>query len=218
MEEVNPLKETFLMGALNVGLPTLDVYSDIALSARLYSCTVTLIDYDGFDQGKYNSTVTAPPEITINVSHPFYAISLFIPVLINYALGWRAWYYGDMKKPNQSKKFTWIFALLSCYPQLVASRIIYLSWKQPQKASRKKKNLERNITENEVFTEAVPSTLIMTFIMVVLFFPTEKRAELLGDDQSLTARVLFFVTFASSALSAGLGLAKGLKVRSFPKL
>ena len=132
MEEVNPLKETFLMGALNVGLPTLDVYSDIALSARLYSCTVTLIDYDGFDQGKYNSTVTAPPEITINVSHPFYATSLFIPVLINYALGWRAWYYGDMKKPNQSKKFTWIFALLSCYPQLVASRIIYLSWKQPQ--------------------------------------------------------------------------------------
>ena len=156
MEEVNPLQETFLMGALNVGLPTLDVYSDIALSTRLYSCTVSLIDYDGFDQGKYNSSVTAPPEITINVSHPFYATSLFIPVLINYALGWRAWYYGDMKKPNQSKKFTWIFALLSCYPQLVASRIIYLSWKQPHKASRKKKNLERNITENEVFTEEPP--------------------------------------------------------------
>ena len=42
MEEVNPLKETFLLGVLNVGLPTADVYSDIGLSAKLYTSTVTI--------------------------------------------------------------------------------------------------------------------------------------------------------------------------------
>ena len=36
MEEVNPLKESIFHGTLNIGLPTLDVYSDIALSTKLY--------------------------------------------------------------------------------------------------------------------------------------------------------------------------------------
>ena len=156
----------------------------------------------------------------MNVSHPIYATCLLIPVLINYALGWRAWYYGDMKKPNQRKKFTWVFALLSCYPQLVASRIIYLFWTKPQKALKKKKHLERNVMENEIFTEAVPTTLIMTFLMAVLVVSNSFRDDddgMIHPDTQLLAgcgieRYLFKVTFFTSALSAGLGLAKCLKV------
>ena len=119
MEIANPLKETFLLGALNVGLPTFDVYSDIGLAAKLYKSTVTITISPGmWVNGGYTTTV--------NVSHPTYATSLLIPFLINYVLGWRAWYYGDLKVQdnNKRRKFTWIFALLGCYPQLVASRLI----------------------------------------------------------------------------------------------
>ena len=95
MEDVNPLKETFLLGTINVGLPTIDVYSDLALTTKL--C---------FHKKK----------------HYIYATSLLIPFFINYALDWRAWY----KSKNQ-KKYTWVFALLASYPQLVACRVIWLS-------------------------------------------------------------------------------------------
>ena len=207
MEIANPLKETFLLGALNVGLPTFDVYSDIGLAAKLYKSTVT-IPPGMWVNGGYTTTPT-----TVDVSHSIYATSLLIPFLINYALGWRAWYFGDK---NWRRKFTWIFALLGCYPQLVALRIICLFWKKPKKAMKEKKHLERNVVENEVFTEAVPSTLIMTFLMVVLLFAdTEDRGgeQLLGGVDGYGW--LLLVTFATSALSAGLGLAKCLKVSSF---
>ena len=222
MEEVNPLKETVLLGALNVGLPTFDVYSDIGLTANLYTSTATI------PVGTLvNGTMTTRP-ITIDVSHPIYATTLFIPFLINYALGWRAWYYGDMRKTynnDQRKMFSWIFALLGCYPQLVASRIMRIYWKQPQKAMKKKKHLERNVMENEVYTEAVPSQMIMTFLAVVFVFSEDPYE---AENQEDGARVLvenaqagsigkylFYATFASSSLSAGLGQAKCLKVRSF---
>ena len=209
MEIANPLKETFLLGALNVGLPTFDVYSDIGLAAKLYKSTVT-IPPGLWVNGGYTTTTT-----TVDVSHPTYATCLLIPFLINYVLGWHAWYYGDLKVQdnNKRRKFTWIFALLGCYSQLVASRIIYLFWKQPKKALKKKKHLEWNVMENEVFTEAVPTTLIMTFLMVVLVVsrkPDSLDAQLLAGDGY--GRSLFLITFSTSALSAGLGLAKCLKV------
>ena len=71
MEDVNPLKETFLLGTLNVGLPTVDVYSDLALTTKLY---------------------------LYEKRHYIYATSLLIPFFINYALGWRAWYYSKNQK------------------------------------------------------------------------------------------------------------------------
>ena len=83
MVEVNPLKETLLLGVLNVGLPTFDVYSDIGLSAKLYKSTVTIPpgtrfnDRDALFNGGYTTTTK-----TVNVSHPIYASSLLIPFLI----------------------------------------------------------------------------------------------------------------------------------------
>ena len=176
MGEVNPLKETLSLGALNVVLPTIDVYSDVLLAEQLYV-------YEYY----------------------IYATSLAIPFFINYALGWRAWYYGDNQ---QRQKFTWIFPLLGCYPQLAFVRSICLFWTKPKKAMRKKKHLERNVIENEVFTEAVPTTFIMTFLVVVM-----NGDVLLGDEGAKgVGMYFFFTTFATSALSAGLGLAKCLKV------
>ena len=86
MEVVNPLKETILLGILNIGLPTADVYSDIALTARLYTATITTTDWT-YDH--YNGTWTSTS--TTSIGHPIYATCLLIPFLVNYALGWRAW-------------------------------------------------------------------------------------------------------------------------------
>ena len=133
MIEVNLLKEIFLLALLNVALPTVDVYSDLALATKLY--------YNG---------------------HPKWASSLLVPFLVNYTLCWIAWFTTE-----KQRKFTWIAALLGCYPQLVAARIIWLFWTEPQKGMREKKHLERNLMEHEIFTEAVPTALIMTFFMVV---------------------------------------------------
>ena len=73
MEGVNPLKETFLLGTLNVGLPTFDVYSDIGLTYKLYTTTVRSYDWRS-------------KSWTTNTGHPIYATILLIPFLINYAI------------------------------------------------------------------------------------------------------------------------------------
>ena len=180
MGEVNPLKETFLLGSLNVALPTVDVYSDVALTTKLF--------YYG---------------------HPYWASLLLGPVLFNYVLAWIAFITTEKKK-----KFTWIAAILGCYPQLVAARIIWLFWTQPLKGVREKKHLERNLMGSEIFTEAVPSILAMTFLMMASMQTAThdgKEHVIFGQSRS-SDFYLFFVTFFTSVLSACLGLAKCLKV------
>ena len=174
MEAVNPIKETLLLGLFKVALPTIDVYSDVALSAKLY----------------------------LN-NRPNWASLLLGPVLINYALCWFTWWTTD-----KQKKVTWIAALLGCYPQFVAARIIWLIWTQPVKGVREKKYFERNLIENEIFTEAVPTALIMTCLMILSTFDGPTYKLIWGDPN------LYLVTFFTSVLSAGLGLAKCLKVKA----
>ena len=137
--------------------------------------------------------------------HPKYASLLLGPFLVNYTLCWIAWFTTE-----KQKKFTWISALLGCYPQLVAARIIWLLWTQPLKGMREKKHLERNLMEHEIFTEAVPTTLIM--IMTILMVVNLWRS----DDLIIGKRTSFiiFFSFTTSILSAGLGLARCLKVRA----
>ena len=187
MEAVNPIKETFLLGSLKVALPTIDVYSDVALSAKLY----------------------------LN-NRPNWASLLLGPVLINYALCWFAWWTTD-----KQKKVTWIAALLGCYPQSVAARIIWLFWTQPLNGMKEKKQFERNLMEKEIFTEAVPTSFIMTFLMVFVDVstldcghcrPWSTEASLIIGEVGTSSFLLFFVSLATSLLSAGLGLANCLKV------
>ena len=187
MEDVNLFKEIFLLVLLNILLPTVDVYSDLALVTKLY-----------YGKCEYRIRVSIKP-------HPKWASLLLVPFLVNYTLCWIAWFTTE-----KQKKFTWIAALLGCYPQLVAARIIWLFWTQPLKGMREKKHLERNLMEHEIFTEAVPTALIMTFLMTVNIFINHERDEvIIGSGASY---YLFFVSFSTSVLCAGLGLAKCLKV------
>ena len=198
--QVTPLKESLLLGSLNVALPTVDVYSDIALAVKLYSNVSFVtwgVTYD--DNTLHYYTVYSD-------GHPRWATSLLMPFLFNYFLSWRGWYL----KEKENKKYTWIFALLGCYPQLVAGRIIWLFWTKPEKATRERKHLERNFMEIEIFTEAVPSTMIITVLLgTALGSVRDEGCVVFGGNL-----YLFLTTFATSALSAGLGLAKCLKVAS----
>ena len=171
MEQINPFKETFLLGSFNVILPTVDVYSDVALMTRLYSN-----------------------------GHPGWATLLLCPVLTNYSLSWITWFNTE-----RQKKFTWLAPLLGCYPQLVAARVIWLVWTKPSEGMREKRLLERNLIESEIFTEAIPTTMVMVFIMTQARGEEDSRL-IFGDFN------LFVVTFLTSLLTTGLGLAKCLKV------
>ena len=71
---------------------------------------------------------------------------------------------------------------------------------------RQKRHLERNLMENEVFTEAVPSALATTVLFVITSLTNPYRSLITEDDS------MFLVTFVTSVLSAGLGLAKCLLV------
>ena len=67
------------------------------------------------------------------------------------------------------------------------------------------------LLENKIFTEAVPSALVMTFLMVLNLHTKSPQGNLiLGDARS--PPYMFSITFTTSVLSAGLGLAKCLKV------
>ena len=159
MAIVNPIKETFLLGSLNVAFPTVDAYSDILLATNLY--------HNG---------------------HPNWASPLLGLSLVNYTLAWFAWF-----TTKKQRKFSWIDALLGCYPQLVAARIIWLIWTQPVKGVREKKHFKRNLIENEIFTEAVPTALIMTCLMILFSFsgPTWANIQIdLGGSQSVLGHLL----------------------------
>ena len=103
-------------------------------------------------------------------------------------------------------------------------------WKNSVKGLKKKIKFEETIGLHEVFLEAVPSTIIMTFLLVkaspelgkvsdsIVFshhylFP-DKNVSLrtvIVDYSSSQSKLFFFLTFFSSVFSASLGLAKCLK-------
>ena len=86
MVEVNPIKETFLLGSLNIALPTVDVYSDIALASKLY--------YYG---------------------HPNWASILLGPFLVNYTFAWIAWFTTEKKKKlNLDRRPPWLLPSACC--------------------------------------------------------------------------------------------------------
>ena len=87
---------------------------------------------------------------------------MLLPFLLNYLISWYVWAITDKRKA-----VTWVAALLSFYPQYVALKIIYqIWWVDPKKGLKKKRHLERDLIQMEVFYEAVPSTLVMTYLMM----------------------------------------------------
>ena len=202
-------KETFLVGTLKIGLPTADVYSDGALMFKLYRGFPHHPDCDNWDGWKIvNETCLAGiPEDQLQYEHhPTWATMLLVPFLLNYIASWYTWY---RIAKHQRKQFTWMACLVGLYPQFRAANIIRELWRDPKRGLAKKKKFDRELCETEVFLEAVPTTFILTFIIARFDSGmTNRRAAFQLEPD------LFLVTYLTSIITASLGMAKILKVKS----
>ena len=213
------IKETIILGLLNVSLPSLDVYSDAALMISFYvgsrvnpycdqkyecrysrySCVEKYKCY--YDNNVPLSNLTYTP-------HYGWGTLMLLPFLLNYLICWYAWATTDKRKA-----VTWVTALLGFYPQYMACKIIWQIWSDPKKGLQNKRHLERNITQYETCCEAVPSTLIMLYLLVKARDGDVEGGEIIfgiGNDDKST--LLFYVAFSTSVITSALGLAKNLKV------
>ena len=142
------------------------------------------------------------------IPHPTWGTMMFMPYFLNYLICWYTWATTDKRKA-----ISWVFALLSFYPQYVACKIIWQIWVNPKRGLQKKRNLERNLSQMEVFYEAVPSTMVMTYVLVkATGGPLIEGQELIFKWYDPESATMFFVAFTTSVFTSSLGLAKSLKV------
>ena len=201
------VKETLLIGTMQIGLPTTDVYTDGALVHQLFKG----FPYHPCDSLFWNQTIYdacldgIPPDQLLYKHHPAWATMLLVPFLLNYMMGWYTWYKVDKKK-----KFTWPACLLGVYPQLRAANIIRELWRNPIRGLAKKRKFERDVGQVEVFLEAVPTTYIMSYMVRAIGDKTTQIG-LVGIPGSSNQK-LFDLSYFTSIISASLGMAKSLKV------
>ena len=212
------VKETLLIGSLNIGLPTADVYSVGALIYDYY----TGYDYhedceNWFDNGTYrdllsiNDTCLAgiPDDQLQHESHPNWATMLLVPFLLNYFAGWLAWY-----KMAKQKKFSWLACLFNLYPQLRAAQAIREVWRNPTRGLAKKKKLETEVSQAEIFLEAVPTVFVLTHIAMRGTHGANDTDLTMSHQRFAFSQITgkFIFTYFISMVSASLGMAKALKV------
>ena len=210
------VKETVLFGTINVGLPTIDVCTDGVQIFNFYkgyayhpSCffmdenNVTIVNQTCLDE--------IPQDQLEYENHPFWATLLLVPFLLNYLAGWYKWYQEDKKGHFSS----WLACLVGLYPSLRAAIIIRELWRNPKRGLAKKRKFEREMSEAEVFLEAIPTSGVLSYIMNSVFESEHNRrgGSMIVFNSSFGFFWFFWLTYATSIFSATLGMAKALKVR-----
>ena len=211
------IKETVILTLLNIILPSVDVYSDFGLiyvffrgsrhnpycdqeyEANNISWAEKFNCY--YDDNVPTSNLTFTP-------HVGWGTLMLLPFLLNYLICWYMWATTDKRK-----MVTWLAALLSFYPQFVACKIIsQIWWGDLKRGLQKKRHLERDLIQLEVFYEAVPSVLVMTYLMMRATGRRAKGSEIILNGDNMESTLLFFVAYFTSIITSSLGLAKNLKV------
>ena len=225
------VRESAIIAGLNIVLPTTDVYSDGAYILKLFWGLPFHPDCEG-DHFSINTTCLAKiadGEKLEYERHPVWASLMLIPFLTTYLTTWIAWYRIDKRK-----HLTWIACVFNLYPQFKAANVIYHLWRNPRKGLAKKRKFERELSEMEVFLEAVPVTYILTYqLMTTTVFAVNesqwKDSEMGGRAVRMifgpdwlgsfpktwlppNDMLFFLVTYGTSMISASLGMAKALKV------
>ena len=205
------IKETVVLSLLNVALPSVDVFSDLLLVVKFYIgsrinpyCDEKDGSYKDLLNCHYNDSV--PTSNVIYTPHYGWGTLMLFPFLLNYLICWYVWATTDKKKA-----VTWVAVLLGFYSQYVACKVIWLIWTNPRKGLQKKRNLQRELSQIETFCEAVPCTLIMTYLMARTFSRAE-GGEIIYNMNDLGSSLLFFVAYSTSVITSSLGLARNLKV------
>ena len=122
-------------------------------------------------------------------NHLGFMAMLLVPFLLNYLNSWLIWYRIDKRK-----QITWLACVFNVYPQMRAANVIRALWSDPKTGISKKRKFEREVPEGEVFLESTFATFALTFML--------RRLD--GN--------FFLFTLITSLLTAGLGMAKTLKV------
>ena len=124
------VKETILITLLNIALPTVDVFTDLATTSKLYSGYLSHEDCDEknelepfglfpwsnseqWAEAKDKCINNSSAEGIYYTAHPRWATSLLIPFLINYVTTWVIWWSVDKRKA-----VSWVAPLFSVYPQV----------------------------------------------------------------------------------------------------
>ena len=215
-------KETLLIGTVYIALPTADVYSDGAFIVKLALGTKHHPDCN-FEELRWNTVwndwsrewstnetclANIPDEEVLIERHPAWTSMMILPFLASYIMTWCLWYQIDHRK-----QITWLACLLNLYPQARAAGVILELWRNPRSGLAKKKKFEREVTEMEVFMEAVPTTFVMTYIIGRLIAKDNPKVrKALRGEVGSSSHILFLTTYLTSIFSASMGMAKVLKV------
>ena len=200
------LRNSAVIIIFSILLPTADVFTDLRLIFFLYFWApekyvrknngTKCYSYDNFcEPGGWRS-------------HWKFATALLIPFLLNYVLSWLAW-----ARLEKNKLRTFLWPALNLYPQYRAARLVKLFWSHPDRTKEEKIKFEREISLTEVFLESVPTTLVMTAIIIVLVRQNTDAdwRSIIGPNGS-TDYTLFFISYGISVFSASFGLARCLKI------
>ena len=153
MLTVGVVKETVLVGTLNIVMPTADVYTDGAQMYTFYrgnpyhpNCSIWDTEWNQilnatFDKLTVNETcLNGIPKEKLKYDHHLtWATLLLIPFLLNYIASWYAWYQTDKRK-----QFTWLACLVGLYPQLRAGIIIRELLRDQREDSPRRRSLNEN--------------------------------------------------------------------------
>lgn len=216
------LKETLLIGAAYIALPTADVYSDGAFILKLAlgtthhpSCESEVCRWNSvwndwsWELSTNETCLATIPDKQLYLDRfPAWTTMMAIPFLANYMMTWFLW-----SQIATRKHLSWLACLLNVFPQMRAMGIIFEIWRNPRRGLIEKRKFERELTETEVFLESVPATFVMTYIIGRLIAndtPRVRRA--LRGEVGSWSHILFLTTYLTSLFSASWGMAKVLKI------
>ena len=103
---------------------------------------------------------------------------------------------------------------------MCALKVLSLIWTNPKKGLKHKRVLQRDAFEGETYYEAIPTTAILTTLVLSTFFASIFQLDSDNENDSPLESVIgsdvsdvpfFLATFASSVLTTTLGLSKALK-------
>ena len=124
--------------------------------------------------------------------------------LLNYLICWYVWAITDKRRT-----VTWVAAFFSFYPQIANLKIIWQIWVDRKRGLQKKRHLERDLIQIEMFWEEVPSVFIMSYLTGQKIMESKGSEIILNYGSNY---VLFLVAISISTITTSLGLAKNLTV------
>jgi len=148
--------------------------------------------------------------------HYIYGGSLAIPLLLCFLSTAYKWY--KLEEP-QDKRWSWVFLLLQCWPQLRALRVIRKLYTGDPNADEEKTKFSTELGSIEPFLESYPSVITMSAIWAHAISSTDGHGNHCKEKFNNACAVFggetysfnywwFYFSYCTSAFAASLGITK----------